>query len=167
MGVQTLTVSRIDRVVSRGGRPFLKVFTPTGIYYAEPGLSKELRPGATVEVETAEDRGVRLIKAVKVPDLFALPDWPPDRPDGEAAPAGANSPAETPAAGEAPGPARAWGEGSAAPPTLKAEAPAGAPTPLKVLALEGALRLLSARGRPFDVEELLGAAERIYAWLKA
>jgi hypothetical protein len=64
-------------------------------------------------------------------------------------------PFEAPPAASAPD--RADGTASPAAP---------APAELKALALDAALKMLSARGRPFGVDELLEAAERVLSWLR-
>lgn len=161
-----LQIKRVDRLTSPRGRSYLKVLTSAGVYFAAAELEDRLRPGSLVAAETARERGVRLIRSVAEPEPArseSLPpfgdaplplfgdDPPPEPPRSEPPP-----PAE-------PGPPPAAPEPARSEPLLR-DRPV---MPLKALALEGALRLLSARGRPFDLDELLHTADRIRHWLEA
>lgn len=140
------TVTRIEKVQTRRGSTVWRLKTVGGgVYFADrPELLKDVRPGLAVELEAEERWGFRFIKSLR-------PSGPDGDPGADGGPGRLQ--AELPLAPGRPEPAQ---------PDPAEEAGRA----LKVLALDGALRVLSARGRPFGVDELLETAERILAWLR-
>lgn len=146
--VEVEKVTRIDKVTTRRGAVFWRLHTLRGnLYFAErPDLLGGVRPGEAVELEYEDRAGYRFIKALRLPDQAARPARLPlvDEPQA--------------AARESPEPP--------AHPSSEAGADRAADPALKAAALEAALRLLSVRGRPVGVDELLETAERILSWLR-